>query len=96
MPARALGYPAWHLGTVVWFRSLGLIVLGMLASLWALLHTHSLFLAAWVFFLMQALFSVLPLQISSAKTRSAQKPDDDFERAYCAAEAAVRQLSSQP
>ena len=86
----------YHSSILIALLDLGLMVLGILLSLWTLLHTHSLLLAAWVFFLMQALFSVLPEQVFSAKTRVTQNQDDGFERAYASAEAAVRQLSSQP
>jgi hypothetical protein len=85
----------YHNSILIASLDLGLIVFGMLASLWTLLHTHSLLLAAWVFFLMQALFSVLPQQVFSANTKLAKNQDDGFERAYVSAEAAVRQLSSQ-
>jgi hypothetical protein len=85
----------YHSSILIALLDLGLIVLGMLVSLWTLLHTHSLLLSVWVFFLMQALFSVLPEQVFSAKTKRAKNQDDGFERAYASAEAAVRQLSSQ-
>jgi len=86
----------YHNSILIALLDLGLIVFGVLTSLWTLLHTHSLILAAWVFFLIQALFSVLPQQVLSAKTKAPKNQDDGFERAYAAAEAAVRQLSSQP
>ena len=86
----------YHSSILIALLDLGLVVLGMLVSLWTLLHTHSLLLAAWVFFLMQALFSALPEQIRSANTKLSENHADGFERAYASAEAAVRQLSSQP
>ena len=86
----------YHSSILIALLDLGLVVLGMLVSLWTLLHTHSLLLAAWVFFLMQALFSALPEQIRAVNTKLTNNQDDGFERAYASAEAAVRQLYSQP
>jgi hypothetical protein len=86
----------YHSSILIALLDLGLVVLGMLVSLWTLLHTHSLLLAAWVFFLMQALFSALPEQIRAVNTKLTNNQADGFERAYASAEAAVRQLSSQP
>ena len=86
----------YHSSILIAVLDLGLIVLGIAASLWTLLHTHSLLLGVWVFFLMQALFSVLPEQVSPGQSNPGETSDDGFERAYASAEAAVRQLSSQP
>lgn len=86
----------FHNSILLAVLDLGLIVMGMLVSLWALMHTHSLLLAVWVFFLLQALFSLLPEQIASPGNKVRKIPDDGFDRAYASAESAVRQLSSQP
>jgi len=59
-------------------------------------HTNSVFLTLWCFFLIQALFVMIPRRIQKS-TSDASTPfnnDDDFQHSYHAAEAAVRQLST--
>ena len=86
----------YHNNILVSLLDLGLITLSVFVSLWTLMHTRSVLLTTWVFFLLQALFTLLPEQL---RGRAAAPPmnanQDEFERAYASAEAAVRQLSSQ-
>ena len=92
----------WLVRTLFYHNSLliasfdfGLITLSVFVSIWTLMHTHSLLLTTWVFFLLQAVFSILPEQIQARAAQASCVKDDEFERAYAVAEAAVRQLSKQ-
>ena len=102
-------YLCVHLGMVWLIRSLyfyssalsavadlGLNGLGLAAALWALTRTGSVFLAIWCFFLVQALFVVIPKSVKRkpGATRGGHKSEDRFQHAYRAAETAVRKLSS--
>lgn len=61
-------------------------------------HTNSMFLTLWCFFLIQALFVMLPKSLkkkTTVKSPACFKSDDEFQHAYRAAEAAVRTLSNQ-
>ncbi|MDG9669080.1 hypothetical protein ONV78_15150 [Hahella sp. CR1] len=65
----------------------------LLASLAAALHTHSLFLALWTFFLVQAAFVYIPRKLSASGRVDAPASNEEFERAYRNADAALRRLS---
>jgi len=95
---RALYY---YTSLIVAMVDLGLTLFGIAAAIWTLLYTNSLFLSVWCFFLIQALFVLLPKDISSGwfktkgriqKETSAQ--DDVFEQAYLSAKSALRQLTT--
>ncbi len=61
-------------------------------------HTNSMFLTLWCFFLIQALFVLIPKSLNKKSTTNSTTPfknDDDFQHAYRAAETAVRTLSNQ-
>jgi hypothetical protein len=79
----------------------GLSGLALAAAVWAAISTGSLFLALWCFFLVQALFVAIPNRMSAPRNhgrraqKSASAVDDDFERAYRNAEAAVRRLATE-
>lgn len=73
---------------------LALAGFGLLAGIWAALHTGSLFLAIWCFFLVQALFVVIPPGPVGDKHRSELDSADRFREALSSAEAAVRKFSS--
>jgi hypothetical protein len=73
---------------------LGISTLSISAAVWAITRSGSVFLATWCFFLVQALFVVIPPAI-----RNRQKPGNNpaadnasFERAKRHADAALRQL----
>lgn len=75
---------------------LGLNVLSIFCACWALHHTDSVFLTFWCFFLVQALFALIPTGIRQpniSKT-TATHSETDFKRAYQTAEAAVSKLST--
>jgi hypothetical protein len=73
---------------------LGLAALGLGAALWAAGHSGSLFLACWSFFLVQALFTAIPVRFGGGPA-PANPADDRFEQAHRAAEAALRSLATQ-
>lgn len=75
---------------------LGLSLFATASALWALDRTGSLFLSIWCFFLIQALFVVIAAGNRQSQKGSVNPPDseDQFKRAYQAAEAAVHKLST--
>ncbi len=86
--------------TRVWFHQhrplagvadLGLLLAGLGAGLWALTETGSTGLAAWCFFLTQALFPLLPGR--TGLPPDIDSNDDPFERALRNAESALQRLS---
>ena len=102
-------YLCMHLGAIWLIRSLyfyssmlsaladlGLNSLALSAAIWAITRTNSVFLGIWSFFLVQALFVVIPKQAfrRSGANRAGQVGTDRFQHAYRSAEAAVRKLSS--
>lgn len=72
----------------------GLNALAILLAVVAGLHTESLFVGLWCFFLCQALFVFIPSTVQHKPALSRQGVEDRFERAHHAAMAAVRKLSS--
>jgi len=96
---RALYY---YTSLTVALMDLGLTLFGIAASIWTLLYTNSLFLSVWCFFLVQALFVVLPPDLKSSfmftrkqKGSDSKLSDDTFENAYHSAKSALRQLTTQ-
>lgn len=86
--------------TRIWFHQhtplagvadLGLVLTGLGAGLWGLIETGSPGLAAWCFFLTQALFPLLPGRTGRASDLDFN--DDPFERALRNAESALQRLS---
>jgi len=75
---------------------LGLNGVALAAAVWASTHTASLFATTWCFFLLQALFVVIPrdLRDRRAAQHATADPTDRFQQAHRAAEAALRKLSS--
>ncbi|MCU7917982.1 MAG: hypothetical protein KZQ95_06440 [Candidatus Thiodiazotropha sp. (ex Epidulcina cf. delphinae)] len=86
----------FHAGLIAAFADLGLALFGVAAALWAWLTTGSLGLSLWSFFLVQALFVLIPARFKRRKELSAgsQAEADRFQHAYRVAEAAVSKLSS--
>ena len=78
------------------FADLGLNGLGLAAAIWAITRTGSVFLGIWCFFLVQALFVVIPKSINRKPGAgpAGHERADRFQHAYHVAEAAVRKLSS--
>ena len=104
-----VSYLVAHLGSVWLIRSLyhqsgGLTTLAdlmlnavaLMSSVWALVHSGSLFLSVWSFFLVQALFVFIRSYrgIARKPDTSTQKKSDHFQQAYRTAETALRKLSS--
>jgi hypothetical protein len=75
---------------------LGLNAFSIAAAFWACHHTGSVFLSLWCFFLVQALFVCIPggAKKSSPGNSTSAGHDAEFNRAYWAAEAAIRNLST--
>lgn len=76
---------------------LGLHALAASAGVWAYVRSGSVFLALWSFFLVEALFPLLP---GSASESSSNIPDDGsvnsrFEQAHRTAMAALQRLSAR-
>lgn len=101
-------YLVLHLGAIWIIRSLyfyssllsaladlGLIGLGASSAIWAFIHTGSLFLAIWCFFLAQALFVFIPKRMPGRSSRPVKNTEDQFERAHSNAQAALHRLSTR-
>ena len=85
------------------FSSLADLLLNLLSiatAVWAFSYSGSLFLTIWCFFLIQALFVLIPKKISKKQSLEDQSKSDqrnnhnNFQQAYREAEAAVRKLST--
>jgi hypothetical protein len=102
-------YVSVHLGAIWLIRSLyfyssalsaladlGLNGLGLAAAIWAVTRTGSVLLGLWCFFLVQALFVVIPksIQHKPGATEGGHESEDRFQHAYRVAETAVHKLSS--
>lgn len=76
---------------------LGLSAMSVTAFVWAASRTGSVFLAAWSFFLVQALFVVIPTTIARRKEsgKSPTTGNESFERARRQADQALQQLFTQ-
>ena len=73
---------------------LGLNLLSTAVAFWAISHSGSLFLAIWCFFLMQALFVLIPPVVGHQRNHgnAAYRGTDNFEQARRRAETAIRAL----
>jgi len=73
-----------------------LCLFALAAAMVGATHSHSVFLALWSFFLVQALFVLIP---ETLRPRSAAaRPNDDedrFDQAHRSAEAALRRLTAR-
>jgi hypothetical protein len=109
MTPSLLMYTLVHVGLIWLVRSLyfyssalsslgdlGLNVLSLAAAVWAAIHSGSVFLSIWCFFLMQALFVYIPAcqRTKSDEGLVNQNNDDRFQRAYHGAESALHKLTS--
>jgi len=89
----------FHSSLLAAVADLGLSGLGLAAALWAVLHTGSLLLGVWCFFLVQALFVVIPPRLSRRPFRPSpgaegDEGDERFRQAERAADAALRKRVS--
>lgn len=76
---------------------LGVNIVSMLAAVTAAVHTDSIFISLWCYFLLQSLFVYIPRdwhKRDGGRRVSAAYNSEDFERAHQVAEAAIRRLSS--
>jgi hypothetical protein len=104
-----LFYVCVHMGALWLIRSLyfyssalsaladlGLNGLSLAAAIWAVTRTGSVFLGLWCFFLVQALFVLIPKSVNrkSGAGQAGYGREDRFQHAHRVAEAAVRKLSS--
>ncbi len=87
----------FHTGPIAALADLGLLLFGLAAAVWAWLETGSLGLAFWCFFLVQALFVLIPANLRRGPSRrsAAATEADPFQQAYRTAEAAVARLSGR-
>ncbi len=92
----------WFVRSVYFYSSivpalidLGLTGLSLAAAVWAGHLTGSVFLITWCFFLVQALFVGIPKRVPRRAERGAADAEgvQRFERAYQAAESALRKLA---
>jgi small-conductance mechanosensitive channel len=101
-----------HLGLVWLIRSLyfysslisamadfALVLFGMVCALWAVLQTGSLFLSLWCFFLVQALFVMIPdswkrsSESGLSRNSLGNTQQEHFQNAYRSAVGALNRLS---
>ncbi|MGH8626526.1 MAG: hypothetical protein ACREYC_15080 [Gammaproteobacteria bacterium] len=74
---------------------LWLNALSVIAAVWALRQTGSMFLSIWCFFLVQALFVAIPCALQRKKHRPGEpEAEDRFQQSYRVAESALRNLTS--
>ncbi len=88
---RALYY---YTGVLPALLDLGLMAVSLAVAIWAGETTHSLLLSLWCFFLVQALFVLLPTSFTQRSKHNAALTDDAFDRAHRAAEVALRKLTT--
>ncbi len=87
-----------HAGVLAGLLDLVLSAFALSAAVWASAQTGSMFLIVWCFFLVQALFVGIPASFKPEQRQStAQKftPEDEFGRAFRAAETAIRRIATQ-
>lgn len=83
----------FHSGVFAALVDLALGVAALAAGVWAVVHTGSVLLGVWCFFLVQAAFVAIPPSLAPQRRASEPARNDGFERAHRAAEAALRRLS---
>lgn len=85
----------FHASALSSLLDLGLTVLSLAAAVWAGIHTHSVLLSSWCFFLAQALFVVIPADWRRQRNAVSEPVGEDrFECAHRIAETALRRFSS--
>ena len=75
-----------------------LCLFALAAAMVGAAYSHSLFLALWSFFLVQALFVLIPdtLRRRVAAATESRHDEDRFDQAHRSAEAALRRLTAHP
>jgi hypothetical protein len=84
----------FHASLLTALADLGLNALAVAAVVWATLQSGSLLLALWCFFLVQALFVMIPPSMKKEGAAAVPLDNDAFEQARRTAQAALRKLSS--
>lgn len=84
----------FYSGVLPALMDLGISALSVSAAVWAITRSGSVFLATWCFFLVQALFVVIPPSIKGKADDSGDPAHDNrnFEHARRQADQALRQL----
>jgi len=87
----------FYAGVLPALMDLGLSTLSVSATVWAITRSGSVFLATWCFFLVQALFVIIPPTVQRKKgaARNPAANNDNFEQARRQADQALRQLFIQ-
>ncbi len=85
----------FHSDLISTVADLVLSLSGLILMLWAFSQTNNIFLSLWCFFLAQALFVIFPeMSEKNTATDSLYSPnDEEFQRAYRSAQAAVQKLT---
>ena len=83
-------------GPLAAMLDLALNLSALMAGFWAFTHSDSVFLGAWTFFLVQALYVGIPAFTGRRlqERGSGTDPTDEFQQAYRSAETALRKLSA--
>lgn len=82
----------FYSGVLPSLMDMALTGFGLVASVWALSRTGSVFLGTWCFFLVQALFTAIPRSTVGEPVPVELAATNEFERARRQADAALRQL----
>jgi hypothetical protein len=83
----------FHASILAALADLGLSALSIAAAVWATTQSQSLMLALWCFFLVQALFVVIPSTLKPApRAQPRAGSGQDFQRAHRCAESALRRM----
>jgi hypothetical protein len=87
----------FYSGVLPALMDLGVSTLSISATVWAIVQSGSVFLATWCFFLVQALFVVIPPAVNRkhGATLNATTDRKKFEHAKRNADQALRQLFTQ-
>ncbi|MCP4299779.1 MAG: hypothetical protein GY783_04290 [Gammaproteobacteria bacterium] len=87
----------FYSGLLPALMDLGISALSVSATVWAITRSGSVFLATWCFFLVQALFVVIPPAVQSKQKahRNTAAASENFESARRQADQALRQLFTQ-
>ena len=85
----------FHASVLAALLDLVLIIMALAAGIWAILHTGSLMMAVWCFFLCQSLFGAIPefSRRNNSDEVSSPSAKDRFQTAHRVAQEAVRKLS---
>jgi hypothetical protein len=85
----------FHSSIITSLADLGLSMLAIVAALWAAMHSNSMFLSVWCFFLVQALFVMVPANWTRRNIgHDVAEETDGFQKAWRVADAALRQIST--